>query len=167
MKSKALHRNKPNKHVVRIIERVTRHLAIDGITVTYGSTRHPDWEHGYLSLQVGEDMPVSLGRMIFHKGVYSHTKYYGNVGNNYLRYKINWLIRFNIVIKPVMWGLIWMKAEAEANKRFEAKVKARAKLPPKKRRVLCQPNPINYVKLPDAYRTIIREQELSCNLWGL
>lgn len=122
----------------------------------FGSTSHKDFHHGHIMKhQEGSKTPLSIGRIVFHYGQYSHIKFYGS-HDVYLAYALRWMVNYNIVVKPKFWATIWLKACAMADRHYNEKVDARAKLKPKKRPALTRPNPCNFVELPEHYRTIIK-----------
>lgn len=92
---------------------------------------------------------ITLGRLLWHKGRFSHIKWYKAGYNVKLAFQIKCMMTYNVLVKDKLFENLEISAKIEAEEKYQDKVNVRNELPIKKRKPLTFPNWQNYLKLPD------------------
>lgn len=113
-----------------------------------------DWDRVYIHVPDPDGgAPLSLGRVMFYRGAYSHVKWYVEPSEqlfNWHRYYFNWHrnIKGHELISEEEWPDFVKQATARARDKWQARKAERAALPTHnangkkiKRRAIAPPNP--------------------------
>lgn len=116
--------------------------------------RGADWYRCFIHKPQSNGIPLSLGRVMFRNGEYSHTKFYSPPRNGDIMEKdriyFNWWVvaRLDRVLTDDEWDFLVHEATQRAHSKRKAKLEARAKLPkirpngkPYSRRAIAPANP--------------------------
>lgn len=117
--------------------------------VPYVQTVAQGWRRVFIHVPQEDGIPLSVGRVMFHNGKFSHVKWYsgpesGDLQDHHLYcFRWNFYISTGVVMLDDMWDLFRKEAKELSLKLYQQRVDARAELnriKPKKRRKLWPAN---------------------------
>lgn len=116
------------------IENVNQRLALVGCVGKH-EQRGANWYRVFIHVQRKGQPPLSIGRVMFHEGKFSHVKWYGfpsfgSIQQGDFQVWNTWCaLHYNRTITPEQWNSIVSQATVQAKAHRQAKLDARAKLP--------------------------------------
>lgn len=139
------------------IENVNTRLKLAGC-VGIHDKRGANWHRVFIHMQREGKPPLSLGRVMFHEGEFSHVKWYGFPSRGGIQqgdfqvWNIWCALHYNRTLSNDQWEFIVRDATELAKFHRQAKLDARAKLPKfsasgklKSRPRIAEANPRRYV----------------------
>uniref|UniRef100_A0AAU6W1B8 Uncharacterized protein n=1 Tax=Pseudomonas phage Pavpe01 TaxID=3138545 RepID=A0AAU6W1B8_9VIRU len=138
------------------IDNVRDILAVFGMVGEH-ERRGQGWHRTFIHIPQPSGIPLSIGRVMFQDGQYSHIKWYvnsyGDIGPlDFYMFGVTFYIATGIVLDAPAWSDLCDRATTAAQAEYEGKVEQRRLNPAydrhgnhKRRRALSPPNPVKHV----------------------